>query len=387
MPVRLKETDITETEEETCVCSNCGREYPEGEGAHFDDQDLCQDCLEELTSVCSRCGERIWNDSNVGNSEIVLCQSCYDNYYTTCEGCGEIICLDDTYHIDDDEEAAYCYSCYSQHRNEQKTIHSYSYKPEPLFYPEYNSDSLFLGVELEIDEGGEDPGNAKEILGVANQREECLYIKHDGSLHDGLELVSHPCTLDYHMNRVPWREICDKSVSLGYTSHMANTAGLHVHISRLALGNTYQKQEEVIARILYFVEAHFNEMLRFSRRTEAQLNRWAARYGFKEHPKDILDHAKNSSFGRYTAVNLLNSNTIEFRIFRGTLKYTSFIAALQIVSEICGAAISMSDEEFRGMTWNEFVLRIDRDKYPELIGYLKCRRLYVNEEVASGEEV
>ena len=298
-----------------------------------------------------------------------------------------MICLDDVYHIDDDDDDDYCYSCYCQHQNEQKVIHNYSYKPEPIFYPEYSSHALFLGVELEIDGGGEDSGNAAEILKVANRQGEHLYIKHDGSLHDGLELVSHPCTLEYQMKIVPWQDICAKAVYLGYTSHMANTAGLHVHISRSALGETYRIQEEATARILYFVEAHFNEMLRFSRRTEAQLNRWAARYGYKEHPKDILDHAKNSSLGRYTAVNLLNSDTIEFRIFRGTLKYTSFIAALQIVNEICRAAVSMSDEEFRIMSWNDFVLRIDQNKYPELIEYLKCRRLYVNEEVAAAEEV
>jgi hypothetical protein len=212
-------------------------------------------------------------------------------------------------------------------------------------------------------------------------------VKHDGSLSDGLELVSHPCTLDYHMKLLPWHEICRKAVEMGYTSHNAGTAGLHVHVSRSAFGNTYQEQEAVIARILFFVEAHFNEMLRFSRRTESQLNKWAARYGFKDRPKDILEHAKNSNLGRYTAINIQPYDTLEFRIFRGSLKYQSFIAALQITYEICRAALSMSDDEFRAMSWGEFVLKIDQEKFPELIEYLKIRRLYVNEEIIAEEEV
>jgi hypothetical protein len=39
------------------------------------------------------------------------------------------------------------------------------------------------------------------------------------------------------------------------------------------------------------------------------------------------------------------------------------------------------------MSWSEFVSGIDQEKYPELIEYLKIRRLYVNEEIIAEEEV
>jgi hypothetical protein len=246
---------------------------------------------------------------------------------------------------------------------------------------------LFLGVEVEIDGAGEDSDNARELLKIANQSEEYIYIKHDGSLNDGLELVSHPCTLEHHRDYVPWQAICRKAVTLGYTSHNAGSCGIHVHVSRTSFGDTNQRQEDVIARILYFVEVHWNEMLRFSRRTDAQLNRWAARYGLKENPQTVLEHAKNSSLGRYAAINLQNRNTIEFRLYRGSLRFQTFIAALQMTQEICRAALSMSDDAFRAMSWSDFVLQIDKDKYPELIEYLKIRRLYVNEVVSAEEEI
>ena len=44
---------------------------------------------------------------------------------------------------------------------------------------------------------------------------------------------------------------------------------------------------------------------------------------------EILDHAKKGYHGgRYTCVNLQSRDTIEFRMFRGTLKYNTLIATL-----------------------------------------------------------
>ena len=100
---------------------------------------------------------------------------------------------------------------------------------------------------------------------------------------------------------------------------------------------------------------------------------------------DILDHAKNgASRGRYTCVNLQNSETIEFRIFRGTLKYNTLIATLQLVDRICDAACTMSDEEMKALSWTSFVADCTE---PELVQYLKERRIYVNEPIAGEEDL
>ena len=90
--------------------------------------------------------------------------------------------------------------------------------------------------------------------------------------------------------------------------------------------------------------------------------------------------------GRYVAVNLENYNTIEFRLFRGTLRYKTFLATLQLVDEICYCAINMTDKEIENMSWLEFVQRI-LPKKPELIQYLKEKRLYVNETTTETEEM
>ena len=146
----------------------------------------------------------------------------------------------------------------------------------------------------------------------------------------------------------------------------------------MAFGCTYETQEECIARLVFFVEKFWPELLRFSRRTNGQLNRWAARYGMKLNPKDQMYHAKNSCAGRYTAVNLTNADTVEIRLFRGTLKLNTLAATLQLVNHLCEVAVCMSDQELQDMSWFDF---LDQITEPELIRYLKERRLYVNEPV------
>ena len=175
-----------------------------------------------------------------------------------------------------------------------------------------------------------------------------------------------------------------QAIQLGYSSHKAETCGLHVHISRNAFGESVLEQEASIARLLFFVEKNWNELLKFSRRTNRQLERWAARYGYKDTPKEMMDQAKNHRLGRYTCVNLTNANTIEIRIFRGTLKYNTFLATLQLVNRLCDVAIFRSDAELHAMSWSDFTSGITE---PELIQYLKERRLYLNEPVESEAEV
>ena len=62
--------------------------------------------------------------------------------------------------------------------------------------------------------------------------------------------------------------------------------------------------------------------------TICNVARWSARFGFEKTGKQILEKAKSGCNGRYVAVNLNNYHTIEFRLFRGTLKYSTFIAML-----------------------------------------------------------
>ena len=306
----------------------------------------------------------------------ILCfvRNAFDNHYCRCESCNRIIHNNYTnWHNDN----PYCESCFDDFEDE---IEEYNYKPDPIFY---GDGYMYFGVELEVDDGGKDNNNAGRLKDTANVHDEHIYIKSDGSLDDGFEIVSHPMTLDYHMNTMDWESVLHEAVGMDYKSHDTSTCGLHIHVNRDAFGANQSEQEEIISRILFFVEKHWNEIFRFSRRTESNMNRWSCRLGMEKSGKEILDKAKDCC-NRYVAVNLRNYSTVELRFFRGTLRYNTFIATLQLVSEICRVALTMSEEEIDGMSWSEFVRSV---RYAELIQYLKERRLYINEEIYAEEEV
>ena len=362
------------------VCTYCGKEIDPSQLTPFHDHMLCPDCLEEHTVLCDCCGDRIWLDDNEGDQDLYLCAHCRERYYLRCTRCGRLIHEERAYYDGDDDDEPFCDSCY--HSSERiNGIRNYHYKPVPYFYGE---GPRYFGVELEVDGAGEDKENARRVLSVANRIADHLYIKHDGSLDEGFELVTHPMSLYYHCNEMPWQAVLNTVIDMGYRSHQTGTCGLHCHVSRNAFGETEAEQDAVIARILFFVEKHWMELLKFSRRTPRQLERWASRYGYKEQPKDILDHAKKGGIGRYACVNLNNEHTIEFRLFRGTLKLNTLIATLQIVDRICDVAIFLSDDEIKELSWSSFVSGCIQ---PELIQYLKERRLYVNDLVESEVEL
>lgn len=362
-------------DEISVICISCGERISEDDMCILNGDIYCQDCFDEHTFVCDCCERRVENEYNVGDDNIDLCQRCYESYYTRCCECGQIIHNDDINYIDEYDEEHYCDDCYRRECS-RKYLHDYSYKPDPVFRGNGNR---FFGCELEIDGAGKDEDNAQELCEAINMHNENIYIKTDGSLNEGMEIVTHPMTLEYHTKSMPWDEICRIALHMGYRSHNVSTCGLHIHINRTAFGKTIDEQEECIARVLYFFESNWNELLKFSRRTENQLNQWAKRYGWQCEPKAILDDAKKCYTGRYVCVNITNYSTIEIRIFRGTLKCNTIIASIQLADAICDAAIFMSDSEIKNLAWSTFVSELDKEKYPELIRYLKERRLYVNE--------
>jgi len=219
-------------------CEICGKETTET--CELDGKVMCTECRDGHTVVCSRCRKRIWNDDNYGDDHIDLCSDCYGMPYTRCDRCNAILTYDAVLYYDD-EDIPYCDDCYDAVANE-RIIHGYNYKPYPIFY---GDSKMHLGVELEIDDGGEDSDNAQKIMNVANVQHDHLYCKHDGSIDNGFELVTHPMDLMYHRTVMPWKAILETVANLGYRSHQTSTCGLHIHVSRCALGNTYTQKEGI----------------------------------------------------------------------------------------------------------------------------------------------
>ena len=174
---------------ETRICANCGAEHPLDTMYQVEGDWLCESCTDRLTVVCDYCNERIYEENAIEDDTHTLCDHCFDEYYIRCEDCGRIISRDRAYWDNDDN--VYCSSCWDEHND---IIHEYNYTPDLVFH---GKGLRHFGVELEIDNGGTVNNNAQKLLDIANASAENLYIKTDGSLDDGMELVTHPMIVSY----------------------------------------------------------------------------------------------------------------------------------------------------------------------------------------------
>lgn len=382
----------------TYRCPHCGYYFlADNYGIIYEGRKFCKHCADEYFVECERCGDLIHEDDVILDAyENPCCPSCADNLYR-CDDCGELfeevdiiedstgrflcnVCYNESYYICEEcgrfvywedshtisDDIILCPECFEDYSS---VIHDYYYKPIPNFLGD-SINNRYLGIELEVDEGGEDSGVVKEVVNIMQNR---VYCKHDGSLNDGFEIVSHPATLDYHMQSMNWDEVLDYLRHEGYKSHDAGTCGLHIHLDRRGFGDTEEEQELGISKVLFFIERHWEKVVKFSRRTPSQLDEWAARYlcSSPEHPEDVLEYAK-SDMSRYRAVNLCNHSTIEVRVFRGTLIYETFMAALQFCNLLYDIA-ELPLEEVIDITWNQF--KEMGSRYKEFTSYIEKRGL------------
>lgn len=278
-------------------------------------------------------------------------------------------------------------------------INRYSYKPEPRFGYKNDRESrehLTFGVELECEprRDGAPKMDADELSDrideIAGDR---VYCKSDCSLSRGLEIVTHPGTLAHHMYVMHWRQIQRTCEKAGFRSHDTDNSGLHVHVGREQLGSTDSERDETIRKVQVLFIMYAAELTRFSRRTRSRLNQWAPFRSFGVSPESIRatdgdtlaswagssvpTHAYDHD-DRYAAVNVLNRATVEIRIFRGTLKRDTLIAAIQLVSNVFEYAMAHTWDELRTSTWADVAAY---KPYKELVNYTIARGLLAAEDV------
>lgn len=273
-------------------------------------------------------------------------------------------------------------------------IHNYSYKPEPEIGYKNDRESrehLTFGVELEC-EPRNDGGNVRmDAYELSDRIDEIpggrTYCKSDGSLSNGVEIVSHPGTLAHHMYVMHWRQIQRTCEKAGFRSHDAANSGLHVHVGRAQLGSTDAERDDVTRKVQVLFALYTAELTRFSRRRRSCLEQWAPIDRLGVTPDDIR-HAscaqlaswasarvpayRSNHNDRYTAVNVTNSATVEIRIFRGTLKRDTPIAAIQLVSNVFEYAMDHTWDAIRTSTWADVAAY---KPHKELVNYMIARGL------------
>ena len=355
-------------------CPRCGNILTDGETLQMLDGSLvCPSCYNNFARVCEGCG-KTYNRINMreynGN---YYCSECWTTTFTTCAGCGNYVRYDELF---SNGNADFCSSrCMERYEREANPpIHQYNYRPTPIFLPRYNPWVGGYGVELEVDNGDDREDVASELQAITND----IYCKDDGSLNDGIEIVSHPATLDHHLNSLPWEKLTDIARENGFRSHNTTTCGLHVHASRILFGKTRQAQDLTIAKIMLLFDKYWsNEILKFSRRISlSAIEEWSKKPDAYILPTDTTGEAREKvkcyTRDRYRAINLCNAETVEFRIFRGTLKVDTIKATIAWVDAIIKFCKRTSLEHLDSTTWHDI---FKTTKIPELRMYLENKNL------------
>lgn len=232
-----------------------------------------------------------------------------------------------------------------------------------------------------------------------------IYFKTDGSIGNGLEMISQPMSYRYFLKYADkFKELLQFMCDKGFDSHDNCSCGLHFHIGNSGLVNNkdletlrsdtnlYQRlylQEylRIASNIKCLLNIFQYEFCVFSRRRASQINRWCKFDDIEIDMEKIQaikrfsqqkinsekwirqNHSYNSQ--RYQALNVTNKNTIEIRLFRGTLNYQTFYYTFNLVNNIA----SMARENNRFITFEKLLFTgLNEEDIQKLQNYMNKQK-------------
>ena len=377
------------------ICNECAEDYVPCIDCHniilqesayhreVDDDNYCVDCYNLHRNRCQCCGNIY--DAEAAEAWGNMCPSCANDHFV-CDSCGG------TFHVDDYGDDGCCSTCSAQ-TSYIKEYHSgatggIQFLPSGTF--ESVGQKLHFGVELETDDfhSSRERNCAGTKLEDISQDESLFWMENDGSLDDGIEIITQPATLKYHQLEFPWKKITDIIEDCGGKSHDTHTCGLHIHFSRAFFYQTNYLYKNPTGdlrtiRLLYLFEKFWEQLVVFSRRNPKALAQNAEKYGCPLLDKRATDKISDihHEYSRYYAVNLHPRETIEIRLFRGTLNPDTIIGSIELVDLLVRMAKKMSTKKLQGLTWTDLVERTRKStKYIHLFDTLKRCKLVEGEE-------
>jgi hypothetical protein len=348
------------------------------EDEYYIEYSTFEDCyINKDTSYYGYCDNDLLTNATIEDGDYIYCEdtedyqhSDYTVYLTDtetyvsrdydfqkCDECGDYFSSDYDMHCRNGNY--YCDTCWEDMEPVIYDYHCYrdGYYPRSLA----RESPLFMGFELEVDDVRCDCEDLAASV-LDSDSTDVLHCEYDCTV--AFEFISQPCTLAYHKNQ-HYNDWFLSELDGKCSSHDAGTCGLHVHVNKSFFDDRGYNR---LKTILFFFK---DELFQFSRR-----QRWDYDYSdFNERiAKEYvtIQRAKNSKhYGHSTWFNENNSSTYEFRFFRGTLKYETFMASLELVHNICLAAMSNTDV----ITWDSL---LDGDYCRE---YSNSRDIYCDSEL------
>lgn len=258
-------------------------------------------------------------------------------------------------------------------RRPRDLVHNYTTRVEQNL-PFYGNpgDGRFFGIELECQV------NPNSIdFNVCAQRTidalgaQFVMLKRDASIGEfGFEIVTAPATLEVH--HMAWNDFLSNRIR-GLTSYLSGDCGMHVHVSRPSAAH--------VVRIRKFINAlgWRTEMYAIAGRPNNRHTLYNEDTDF-DPIFDVRDSLRGAvqtqtrfqfiTGDHHDALNCSNQDTIEFRIFRGTLNRESFFKNLEFVHAV---TYFTEVESARVQTWDNFVefVRKSKHEYPNLCLFLQ----------------
>lgn len=239
------------------------------------------------------------------SKDALLCNKCYNNI-RACVMCKRRMLLDYNY---ESISRFYCNEC-----NDTRVIHECNIKNKPIYFnetgkPRQRTGKIYMGVELEVE------ANRGLPLGVLAHKiqglfEEFIFLKWDGSINHGFEIVSQPATIEYH-NKA-WGKLFDLNHKGIFFQQNPSTCGMHVHVGRKMLECRHENLIKRLSNLIYNKE-----------------NKFFLEYVACRRSNEYANYSREES--RYGALNLSNKHTIEFRMFKGLFDKEAFLRNLESV--------------------------------------------------------
>jgi hypothetical protein len=393
------------------LCFECETIYAvSSRGREFiADEWYCWDCATQ----CERCNDGVRNDDTHTVDNESWCDYCYENHSYYCENCCESSSESTTYVGDTpycegcySDNCYYCDDCDESYHNDYPcdcresdtvegkccrayrssgTIHDYSCKPAPIFKGT-SKRNMYLGFELETEMPNVDSASlfaSSTLLGTA-------YLKHDGSISSGFEIVTHPHThQEYRENStLLWNTIETLRKDYDARSWDTDTCGLHIHLSRDGFSSGAH-----LHRFIAFVYHNAPHMMKFAGR-KSRFARFNDVYTFDEYDRPVFSikhkvgNPNRHSTERYSAVNTQNKHTIELRFFRGTMKTSGVLSALDLAQAMVEYTreLRLDDVKLGALSWEWFADYVvsNNGLYPDLYSRLdKIQSVDINNKITA----
>lgn len=256
---------------------------------------------------CAHCGKELTTFNVVDEDDNPLCDDCYYKYYESCNNCHRAI----------PKGTGLCSACSDSVF--RKVINNYSTKVGNRFGNKSDNtkclNDRYYGLEMEYNYFNP---NVARVLFKEQYNDKLIYNKSDSSISSGVEIVTIPLVKSRVLKLIDDMDIT-RVKSNSRSNSVESGAGLHIHISRNTISPIAVHRLSILfnsnwgapyKKYIYYLVGRCKDLDRYSDNQDHYY-----RMGSTTLLRSVDDTSVNS---HGVALNLGNTHTVEFRLFKAT---------------------------------------------------------------------